>query len=44
MAGVSALPARARAPGILCVTSGAREGLRCAIEEVFPGAAWCIWQ
>ena len=30
--------------GVLCVTSDAREGLRRAIEEVFPGAAWqrCI--
>ena len=30
--------------GVLCVTSDAHEGLRRAIEEVFPGAAWqrCI--
>ncbi len=30
--------------GALCVTSDAHEGLRRAIEEVFPGAAWqrCI--
>lgn len=30
--------------GVVCVTSDAREGLRKAIEEVFPGAAWqrCI--
>lgn len=30
--------------GVLCVTSAAREGLRRAIGEVFPGAAWqrCI--
>ena len=26
--------------GVLCVTSDAHEGLRRAIEEVFPGAAW----
>lgn len=26
--------------GALCVTSDAHEGLRRAIEEVFPGAAW----
>lgn len=32
------------ASGVLCVTSDAHEGLRRAIEEVFPGAAWqrCI--
>ena len=32
------------AEGVLCVTSDAHEGLRRAIEEVFPGAAWqrCI--
>lgn len=30
--------------GVLCVASDAHEGLRRAIEEVFPGAAWqrCI--
>ena len=30
--------------GVVCVTSDAHEGLRRAIEEVFPGAAWqrCI--
>ena len=30
--------------GVVCVTSDAHEGLRKAIEEVFPGAAWqrCI--
>ena len=30
--------------GVACVTSDAHEGLRRAIEEVFPGAAWqrCI--
>lgn len=30
--------------GVLCVTSDAHEGLRRAIEEVFPGASWqrCI--
>lgn len=30
--------------GVMCVTSDAHEGLRRAIEEVFPGAAWqrCI--
>lgn len=30
--------------GVLCVTSDAHEGLRRAIEEVFPGSAWqrCI--
>lgn len=30
--------------GVTCVTSDAHEGLRRAIEEVFPGAAWqrCI--
>lgn len=30
--------------GVLCVTSDAHEGLRRAIEEVFPGAPWqrCI--
>ncbi len=30
--------------GVLCVTSDAHEGLRRAIEEIFPGAAWqrCI--
>lgn len=30
--------------GVLCVTSDAHEGLKRAIEEVFPGAAWqrCI--
>lgn len=30
--------------GVICVTSDAHEGLRRAIEEVFPGAAWqrCI--
>lgn len=30
--------------GVMCVTSDAHEGLRHAIEEVFPGAAWqrCI--
>ena len=30
--------------GVACVTSDAHEGLRKAIEEVFPGAAWqrCI--
>ena len=26
--------------GVVCVTSDAHEGLRKAIEEVFPGAAW----
>ena len=26
--------------GVMCVTSDAHEGLRRAIEEVFPGAAW----
>ena len=26
--------------GVICVTSDAHEGLRKAIEEVFPGAAW----
>ena len=26
--------------GVVCVTSDAHEGLRRAIEEVFPGAAW----
>ena len=26
--------------GVLCVTSDAHEGLRRAVEEVFPGAAW----
>ena len=38
-------PCRERgASGVLCVTSDAHEGLRRAIEEVFPGAAWqrCI--
>ena len=32
------------ADGVVCVTSDAHEGLRRAIEEVFPGAAWqrCI--
>ena len=32
------------ASGVLCVSSDAHEGLRRAIEEVFPGAAWqrCI--
>lgn len=32
------------AGGVVCVTSDAHEGLRRAIEEVFPGAAWqrCI--
>lgn len=30
--------------GVVCVTSDAHEGLRRAIEEIFPGAAWqrCI--
>ena len=30
--------------GVICVTSDAHEGLRRAIQEVFPGAAWqrCI--
>jgi transposase-like protein len=30
--------------GVMCVTSDAHEGLKRAIEEVFPGAAWqrCI--
>ena len=30
--------------GVMCVTSDAHEGLRRAIEEVFPGSAWqrCI--
>lgn len=30
--------------GVVCVTSDAHEGLRRAVEEVFPGAAWqrCI--
>lgn len=30
--------------GVTCVTSDAREGLRRAVQEVFPGAAWqrCI--
>ena len=30
--------------GVICVTSDAREGLKRAIQEVFPGAAWqrCI--
>lgn len=30
--------------GVICVTSDAHEGLKRAIEEVFPGAAWqrCI--
>ena len=30
--------------GVICVTSDAREGLKRAIREVFPGAAWqrCI--
>ena len=30
--------------GVMCVTSDAHEGLKQAIEEVFPGAAWqrCI--
>ncbi len=30
--------------GVLCVTSDAHEGLRRAIEEIFPGATWqrCI--
>lgn len=29
---------------MICVTSDAREGLKRAIREVFPGAAWqrCI--
>lgn len=26
--------------GVVCVTSDAHEGLRRAVEEVFPGAAW----
>ena len=26
--------------GVLCVTSDAHEGLRRAVEEVFPGSAW----
>lgn len=30
--------------GVICVTSDAHEGLKCAIQEVFPGSAWqrCI--
>lgn len=36
---LAALRARGVA-GVLCVTSDAHEGLRRAIEEVFPGAAW----
>ena len=39
------LPLRARGvDGVICVTSDAHEGLKRAIQEVFPGAAWqrCI--
>lgn len=37
-------PRERGADGVICVTSDAHEGLRRAIEEVFPGAAWqrCI--
>lgn len=39
-AGRLGFPRSLRERGVLCVTSDAREGLRRAVEEVFPGSAW----